>query len=107
MDDSDGVGGGGGRGSVSVDPVVDIVAEDMPEGALPSDEEDKAGNENDPHRLLNFELETIAPLEEKPEKSSKKSKKSKDEVDTTSKSKKKKSSDKNKELDKVDSTVSG
>ena len=44
-----------GRG----EPVVDIVAEDMPEGALPSDEEDKAGHENDPHRLLNFELETV------------------------------------------------
>ncbi|XP_075250046.1 AP-3 complex subunit delta-1-like isoform X2 [Convolutriloba macropyga] len=68
--DSDGVGGGVGRG----EPVVDIVAEDMPEGALPSDEEDKAGHENDPHRLLNFELETVAPFEEKPEKKKKKKK---------------------------------
>ena len=48
--DSDGAGGG---------PVVDIVAEDMPEGALPSDEEDKGRHANDPHRLLDFELESL------------------------------------------------
>ena len=31
----------------------------MPEGALPSDEQDKACHENDTHRLLKFELETV------------------------------------------------
>ena len=40
-------------------PVVDIVAEDMPEGALPSDDDDKLVDKNDPHRLLNFELEAM------------------------------------------------
>ena len=36
-------------------PMVDIVAEDMPEGALESDEDDRLRDLNDPHRLLNFD----------------------------------------------------
>ena len=57
-------GGDGGYGGDSDEmneddndyPVVDIVAEDMPEGALESDEDDRRLRDlNDPHRLLNFD----------------------------------------------------
>ncbi|XP_063712442.1 AP-3 complex subunit delta-1-like isoform X2 [Symsagittifera roscoffensis] len=101
--DSDGAGGG---------PVVDIVAEDMPEGALPSDEEDKGRHANDPHRLLDFELESLTPFDDKTDKNKKKKKqdeKVEETVSASGENKKKKSdkkSEKEKEKDKAETLTS-